>query len=85
MGDWMAGLVAEPQQREMRGNAKRVADVLRMGPKTTEQIVAATGLTTSQVREVFRRHRGVEIVAHPVTYTLSPTYVGKVAEAEKKL
>lgn len=83
MSNWLSGLMAIPTSKPLRGHAQKVADALRSGPMTTAQLIAATGLTTVQVREVFRKHLGEVFVSRPVVYSLKPTNVGEVAHDEK--
>ncbi len=61
-----------------------VIDALATGPKSSAQLLKATGLTKEQVRDVIRANLGKRVLATPVIYSLSTTTLG-VEDSAKKL
>lgn len=61
-----------------------VIDALATGPKSSAQLLKATGLTKEQVRDVMRANLGKRVRATPVTYSLNTPTLG-VDGVSKKL
>lgn len=57
-----------------KGNTAKVLEALQAGPKSSVELVRATGLTKAQVREVIRVAPAIR--SRPVLYEVDPTLLG---------